>query len=748
MGATVAPMRATTSLAVTVFTLALLPAGCSSPGPNDGGTAGGSTGGGAATAGGTATAGGGAGGGESLDAGADVYVADGGLAYLVVPLGAAPRDAGIRLSVGADDAGNVRTVTLEPSGLQFSRPVLLAVLNTGWEPRGDAGFIGTVPASLGPSAHGGVERVRSVQVTAGAPSGFTPGVTLVRVTHFSQVILGEQNGPFPWIEAELDVGGGASPGFTRPTISTWQASVTFVHRDPTGFVPMVMGSFRISTAGGVQLANATDGDVKNFIGMTGAPGTFAFQLRCVTPGPAAVVLEMSSPALEQGAVFAASGLCEPALLAQVLVPPMTAPPVPGNTEVAAAIVTQVDEAVTGTPAAPAPNAGVGLSDQDKFSFTDRLARALDRRPPVTSSMQLMCTVCPVMTPLTGRGHATNVSPIPWKVQTVDVPTEGVVTGNGGGASVMLFPAQSVDLSFEYVCSSGGTGAVGHALLVLTDQPSEAVFARAQRVVTTDAIGRSRIPIECVDGLKGDAVMLSDNTRLTRSGGQWAAMPVGVTANVIHAHADLDPLFHPLAPGGLVYGGVSTFRSNGGLTPITLRSGRQTGTATFAAGRYTIAGLAAGAAFNSTDTLTVEHQPASGPLVSVSVPAPTAPPANPNMVFGPPAGFDTPITLPDGTFDTLYVFLLLRAPGATPPPGEFAVMLFRSASSLTLSNGSRVANLVDGPGLALLRELGWSVQTAYVAAFNTSQTSLFFPGLRAVPVQAGRMFQLSGADLGL
>lgn len=752
--------------AILISATALL-AACPAPGPGDGGAAGGSSGGGAvgggeaggSTGGGTVgggtagggTAGQGTGGGTSggaggggSDAGSEVYTSTDGRAFLLVPLGAAPADAGIRVTTAQNDAGTI-TVTLEPSGLQFTRPALLAVKSAGWQTRGDAGLIATVPASLGPTADGGVERVRSVQVAGGALSGPAPGFTLVPVTHFSQVILGQQNGPFPWVEAELDVGGGAAPSFNRSVGTDWLGSVTFVHVDPTGFVPMVMGTFRLSTAGSVALVSPSDGAEKALIGTVAAPATFAFGLRCVAPGPGAVVLTVSSAALEQQVVFAASGLCEGPLLAEVLVPSMTAPPLPGGTETAAAVTSAAVQAVTATAAAPAPNASVELSQKEATYLSQWLGSTLDPRPELTSALQLMCERCPLMTPLRGVRRTSNVSLVQWTVHPLDFKPDPPVRLSGEWRREPINPGQTFDFGFSYECEFAGTSALRLGV--------EGNFVRSGQYWTTYAptltpIGRHRVPIECIEGLQGDAMMLSDNTRLTRNGSAWAAMAPGVTANVIHAHADLEPKFHPLAPGGLVYGGVTNFRSNGGLSPLTLRSGRQTATATFNGTRYVLTGLVAGAAFNATDSFTIEHQPASGPPITLAVSAPPPLPADPNLVFGAPLGFDTRITLPDGTFDTLYVFLLLRAPGAAPPPGEFGVMLLRSASSLSLMNGNRVANLVDGPALEPLRALGWSVQTAYVAAFNTQTTSAFFPGLRPLPVQAGRMFQFTGTDLGL
>ncbi|MBL8952952.1 MAG: hypothetical protein JNK82_19400, partial [Myxococcaceae bacterium] len=165
--------------------VALLFCACSSTPAADAGTAGGS-----ATAGGS---GGAAGGSEAeVPDGGDVYLSPDGRARLFVQPGSAPRDAGIRLTVNANDAGTV-TVTLEPSGLVFSTPAVLAVTTPGWED----GKVATLPASLDG------ERVRSVHVTAGALEGITPGVALVKVAHFSEVTLGQQNGPFPWVEAEL-----------------------------------------------------------------------------------------------------------------------------------------------------------------------------------------------------------------------------------------------------------------------------------------------------------------------------------------------------------------------------------------------------------------------------------------------------------------------------------------------------------------------------------------------------------------
>ena len=238
-------------------------------------------------------------------------------------------------------------------------------------------------------------------------------------------------------------------------------------------------------------------------------------------------------------------------------------------------------------------------------------------------------------------------------------------------------------------------------------------------------------------------MLSDNARVSVSGASFVAAAPGVTANLIHAHSSVSSKFLPTSAGTNFYAGVSSFQSNQGLTPLTLRSGRQTATATFNGTRYAFTGLTAGAAFNATDALTVQATPSGMPTVSLVVNAPP-PLANINAFIGAKQGLRTQIHIPDGSFDTFFVSVVGGPPGA--PAGQSGVLHTLTAAQMTLVGTERVAPLLDDQTIATLTDLGWTVQTLYVAYFRQQDTALFFPGQRPLPVQAGRMFQITASDL--
>ncbi len=236
----------------------------------------------------------------------------------------------------------------------------------------------------------------------------------------------------------------------------------------------------------------------------------------------------------------------------------------------------------------------------------------------------------------------------------------------------------------------------------------------------------------------DAIFLADVTRIVKNGTGWTSMGTGVTANVISPTAPVEAQFSPVTNDSVLYEGVTAFNSIAGLSPLTLRSGRQTATATFTAGRYAITGLVGQPAFNTSDTFTVEAMRMGSP-VSLSVPAPPPLPA-PAQLFGPRAGLRTEVRLPDGSFDTLYTFVV-----ATSPRGGFAGLnRLVAAADLPLVMGNRVSPLFSEDDVATLTTWGLTVTSVYVAALREVDGSTFFPGTET-PLQAGRMVQATLAD---
>jgi hypothetical protein len=65
------------------------------------------------------------------------------------------------------------------------------------------------------------------------------------------------------------------------------------------------------------------------------------------------------------------------------------------------------------------------------------------------------------------------------------------------------------------------------------------FFQYQRegLLKSETFTRDVAKIQC--GGRGDAVMLSDNTRLSRGDGGWNVLPTGVTANLVATHPDME-----------------------------------------------------------------------------------------------------------------------------------------------------------------------------------------------------------------
>jgi hypothetical protein len=245
-------------------------------------------------------------------------------------------------------------------------------------------------------------------------------------------------------------------------------------------------------------------------------------------------------------------------------------------------------------------------------------------------------------------------------------------------------------------------------------------------------------------LVGDAIMMSDNTRLLPNPeGGWTASLTGTTANVIQASERTSSHFEEVDDGLLAFTNVSMWESNQGEPSITLESSRQQATAVYSAGAYSggaysISGLLGGPAFDAVDTLAVRGEGEDPPSIMVDVPMRLE---NPADVLGPASGFATEVRIPDGAFDLLYVFVVAEDGMA----GDDGLMRFVPAADMALDGGDRVEPLLDEAAIAALEDLDLEPITIYFAYYNVVETNLFFPG-RTVPIQAGRMFQVAVTDL--
>jgi hypothetical protein len=248
-------------------------------------------------------------------------------------------------------------------------------------------------------------------------------------------------------------------------------------------------------------------------------------------------------------------------------------------------------------------------------------------------------------------------------------------------------------------------------------------------------------------------MLSDNTRISRSGETWSAQATGVTANLIAATDSIAANFGALNTQSVGLDGVVQFTGRVGLPRFRFQSGRQYATWTHNGNGYVQTGLVGGAAYNATDALTVTGYFADGGVATfpdggsavVLLDAPPPLPA-PGTIFANRAGLATPVRLPDGTFDVLYVAVT----AASPRGGTGGVFRTVRATDMTLDAGIREAPLFDADALQALSAWGLDAGTVYVAAYRQQDVTGFFTetdgGERSVPVQAGRMLQVPVADL--
>ncbi len=688
---------------------------------------------------------------------------DDGVASLWIPAGAAP--ASTQVTISAVDAGVYR---LSPDGLQFAPPALL-MLRTSVMSGADGG-IKTLRAAL-ISSDGGVERARTAKLGAVKKDGIREALDLVRVPHFTNLLLGASTegtpvGDFPYVEVFPDFGQGVGRGPSLFWHDRLNGKIVFKHVSPGGFVPSLPGTYELQVSG-AMVAELPAAGPQPLPGSVTAEGSVATRLYCQSIGQASIRLIVKSPLYENDLAVQYDGICIGSGFVMQLDPAAVPPdpPVPPNGPVAV-LQELAQTAVKAPTTSPQASAGVvlpeGLDSGELAGLAQHLGNE-DLRLEV--KLQLQCTRCELNVPKAGAMQVKNLTTrsINLTEQFGIALSEGVL-GVGDlplnstertyklPISVPLAPGASTQVQFAYRCLKGGNGSLesilsyalqnddlynfhDYDLFGLSKEPDPLV----QRAI--DENGRHQIPIFCDEQIKGDAILLSDNAKVTRGATSWTVAAPGVSANFIQAHTDVDARFYPLAPSALLYGGVTVFKSNSGLTPVTLKSSVQTATATFNGTRYALTGLVAQPAFAASDSLIVSHT--SGASVTVAAPPPLA---NINAMFGAPAGWSTQVSIPDGTFDTLYVFAALKP--ASNPAGEFGLMRFVKAADMTLTGGNRVGPLLDDEARAQVGRLGWSVLSVYVAYLNTAQTTAFFPSSRQVPVQAGRMFQLTPAELGL
>ncbi|MEO0605742.1 MAG: hypothetical protein AAF211_30195 [Myxococcota bacterium] len=235
----------------------------------------------------------------------------------------------------------------------------------------------------------------------------------------------------------------------------------------------------------------------------------------------------------------------------------------------------------------------------------------------------------------------------------------------------------------------------------------------------------------------DAVMLSDSTQATWRGSAWELGGTGTTANVIAASEETEAAFTATERGEAVFEGVTAFRSLQGPDTITLRSSLQSVTARFDSDRYVIEGLQARGSYAVMDTLIVE---ADGNAVEVEAPMLLP---DPDAWIGAPDGLRTEVLLSDGAFDGLFVYVLATG---SEQPGQSGAIGFVAAEELALDGGLRTGPLLSEATVAELDARGLVPTDLWFGPMNVAGQDGWFE--REVPVQAGRLVQTTGADLGL
>ncbi|TPW09184.1 MAG: hypothetical protein FD127_4220, partial [Acidimicrobiaceae bacterium] len=271
-------------------------------------------------------------------------------------------------------------------------------------------------------------------------------------------------------------------------------------------------------------------------------------------------------------------------------------------------------------------------------------------------------------------------------------------------------------------------------------------------------------VDCVDDTtvieRRDAILLAVNRRLVAVGGtlqESTEMP-GLVANVIHAHDDTLAGFSDLDGETSMFAEVTTFRSNEGPPAITLEAVDppgtvvQSGTATFDGTRYATSGLTSGAGVFQTAGafLRVTGTPpgAPAPVVETVVPQSRRSEAGDlALIFGMDAGLATTVSFPDGTWGYLYVYV--TAVGDASTTGESGIIRIVPRESIPIdgTTGRRATPLVPRAAIDALAARGLFANQVYVGLIDQTSSTMLFPGLRPIPVQAGWTFQVSAVDLG-
>lgn len=652
------------------------------------------------------------------DAGYVLRILDGGVG-IAVPAGVDPFALTLERVNDTSDGGLTSVVRLGPDGTTFTPPAFVAT-SVSLDPGSrDPDASVALPIWVLMSADGGGELVSSSTTLTFEPGLTLTGLVTAVVPHFSVF------GWLPGVDARMDL----LPHGSLEVDQVFVASVDL-------FGSKMSGSLEFTWSGAIE--NAAPNSTNTFVDAQTPSSRLA--LRCRTTGPGTVEAHVRFTDIEVEREFLDfRGLVQGArqdlhlrrsVFCHEPIPPGSPPPLPSAPSVSLT-PTPTELPANGEPAA--------------LQLGQALAGELSRNDVVVASLALPCGVGQGPCELGVRYRATFTLTTLYRnafggVLVVYASASGGIDPNAWTSRALpLTPMSPQSFDFVFTCRRPGTYRLRGGY--------EHVSENREETGSFVELG----VVRC--GGRGDAVMLSDNTRLTRSGASWVAQPTGVTANVIAATEALEAKFGAIDSQNVAYDTVTAFESRLGLPRIELRSSQQRAVFAHDGTRYVQRGLVGMPAYAANDLLTVTGQLADGGTATFADGGPAvvtfaAPPPlpNPAQLLGPRAGLSTVVRLPDGTFDALFVTLGARSPRG----GEGGLLRTVPAEEMTLNAGVREAPLLDDASLRAVRAWGLDAGTIYFAAYRQRSVEGLFTesdgGLRAVPIQAGRMVQVNVADL--
>lgn len=717
-----------TSLPMFVLAIAL---GCGTPTTQVDGGAGGAGGsggmGGSGGAGGTGGGGAGGSGGSGGDAGAlTAIVSDDQSAVLVVPTSESTGVTVVATRPGTVDAG----WRFGPEGRSFAAPVIFAGRKAFEAEDGGAIVLSTYKLV---SADGGEAPADSRSVVSINGQGTeTNGWVLAKVPHFTELVSQGRSATLRvnGVESEL------APATTMEVTAKVQVAQGAVG---TGFV---VDSLTFAVTPPLVIVKSQGGNATVSCASAGATGTLIVRTRW----------HYNLRTVDQRGEADAAALVKcvkdplPTMPSQCTTAPCTAGPVaPTAAEALAATedpayLAAVEKARTQPyfPATFYPRwslpCGDGVGPACKLAVRHVATMLL----PTTSMTPLRIPRIHAWSPRKSGGEPDESADV-----ILGNEEKYAYFSNGAGFPVDIDLNNPLTVTVGFRCRKPGNFLMGAYF-----QYGKVTASRPDDYFNID-------PVRVTCGGEGDAVMLSDNTRVNWTGSAWSSQATGVTANVIAASDALKLKFGALGGASAAFDGVSAWTSRLGFPKLRLQSSLQNSTFTHNGTRYTQMGLAASSAFAATDSLTVTGLtagnatalfPDGGQAVLV-VPAPPPLPA-PSAFFGTRSGLSTLVRLPNGSFDVVYVSVVATSPRG----GEGGLFRTVRAEDMALDDaGIRFAPILTGRDQAALAEWGLSPANVYIAAFRQAEVEGFFTqtdgGAQTVPVQAGRMVQVSRTDLG-